>query len=72
MTSTGFPRKLTTAQAAKILGAKKATLDWWRWAGQGPTYLKLSGKIYYLEADLEDFVRSCRRVPARRRTADVA
>jgi hypothetical protein len=31
------------------------TLERWRWLGQGPTYLKLGGRVAYKLADIEDF-----------------
>jgi hypothetical protein len=31
------------------------TLERWRWLGQGPTYLKLGGRVAYQLADIEAF-----------------
>lgn len=32
-----------------------ATLARWRWLGEGPRFLKVSGKVLYRLADIEDY-----------------
>jgi len=44
--------------AARILGAKVATLRKWRWAGTGPRYTKLGKLVRYRLSDIEQFVDS--------------
>ena len=33
------------------------TLERWRWAGEGPRYLKLGGRVIYRSSDIEAFER---------------
>ncbi|WP_254884873.1 AlpA family transcriptional regulator [Salipiger sp. HF18] len=33
------------------------TLERWRWAGEGPAYMKIGGSVVYRVADIEAFVR---------------
>lgn len=55
-------RLLTTAEAAEYLGLKPATLETWRWAGKGPSYLKLHGaSVRYRRRDLERWVEEQQR-----------
>ncbi len=63
-------KKFRPKDAAKYVGVPKATLDYWRWIGRGPAYLKLGGAIFYLKSDLDDFVESSRRIPPRSNKAD--
>lgn len=44
---------LTTIQAAKILGVHPNTMVNWRWAGNGPKYLKRGNRVYYLDASIK-------------------
>jgi hypothetical protein len=57
---------LTPAETAAKLIAKQETLTKWRSIGRGPAYLKLSGKIRYRLADVEDFIQKSRVVPGER------
>jgi len=46
----------TTAQAAKVLGVNKRTLDNWRSLGRGPAYMKYSKRqVRYLGKDLSAY-----------------
>lgn len=56
-------RKLTTAEAAEILGVKPNTLEIRRSYGVGPKYIKPPGSkfVHYLERDLVDYMLSGRR-----------
>jgi predicted site-specific integrase-resolvase len=57
------PRPLLTApQAAERLGVPVSVLERWRGSGEGPAYIKLSGKyVRYQDEDLEAFVEANRR-----------
>jgi hypothetical protein len=57
--------------AARFIGVRPGTLAYWRWADVGPPYLKLGGRVAYLEADLIAWLQSCRRVPGHRKEACV-
>lgn len=39
----------------------KATLAKWRWAGSGPTFVKLGSKVLYRRGDVEAWIASCER-----------
>jgi hypothetical protein len=52
---------LNETQAADLLNIKVPTLRRWRWAGKGPTFLKIGGAVRYDRADLEGFIASARR-----------
>jgi hypothetical protein len=46
----------TPAEAAPRLSVSPATLNSWRCRGKGPHYVKLGGKIFYRQADIDDFI----------------
>ncbi|WP_035052686.1 helix-turn-helix domain-containing protein [Andreprevotia chitinilytica] len=46
---------LSPAQAGAIIGVSEATLATWRCRGNGPAYLKRSGKVFYRYADVAAF-----------------
>jgi predicted site-specific integrase-resolvase len=53
---------LTAHQAAERLGVTPGLLERWRGTGEGPAYIKLSGKyVRYRQEDLDDFVAARRR-----------
>lgn len=54
------------ADAARRLGVTRGTLDNWRWAGSGPCYVKVGGRVRYRLADLADYLDS----QTRRSTSD--
>jgi predicted DNA-binding transcriptional regulator AlpA len=60
---TQTPRPLLTApQAAERLGVPPSVLERWRGSGEGPAYIKLSGKVVrYRQEDLDEFVVAHRR-----------
>ena len=59
-------------EAAKRLGLRVSTLRRWRWAGKGPSFLKIGGAVRYDLADLEAFIEaSRRRSTSDRGTADL-
>ena len=37
-------------------GAKRNTLDQWRYRGEGPNYCEVGNLVYYPQADLDDFL----------------
>lgn len=49
------------AEAGRILGLSVKTLRRWRWAGQGPRFVKLGSAVRYHPADLEAFIEAGRR-----------
>jgi predicted DNA-binding transcriptional regulator AlpA len=60
------PRQLlTTPLAARYLGLKPATLKDWRYRGRGPRYLKQSRSVRYCQGDLDAWLATHVRDPAR-------
>lgn len=50
-------KKMITAQeAADYLGLPLSTLATWRHRNSGPRYMKLGGRIFYEQADLDGFI----------------
>ena len=47
---------LQTAEAAKVIGVSKATLETWRSLGGGPVYVKYQRAVRYRQKDLEKFI----------------
>ena len=43
-------------QLAASTGLSKQTLNGYRYLGKGPKFLKLEGRIFYLERDIDDWV----------------
>jgi hypothetical protein len=56
------------AEAANILGQKPETLAVWRCKGTGPVYYKVGRRIFYTRPDINAYVVSRRRVPAKKAT----
>jgi hypothetical protein len=54
------PLKATPA-AAEFCGSRPATLEKWRWTGDGPPFLKVGRKVLYRPADLRAFLKGCER-----------
>jgi hypothetical protein len=52
---------LNENQTAELLNIKVPTLRRWRWAGKGPTFLKIGGAVRYDRAELEGFIAAARR-----------
>jgi predicted DNA-binding transcriptional regulator AlpA len=46
---------LSTRELAERWNISRRTLDRWRWAGEGPRFLKLGGRVVYRIADIEAF-----------------
>ncbi|MBU7587975.1 MAG: helix-turn-helix domain-containing protein [Sphingopyxis terrae] len=51
---------LTVKQAAEHIGCSQATLNRYRWKGNGPPYYSLAG-IRYDRAELDEWIRTRRR-----------
>ena len=52
---------MLNAAAAAWLGLSPRTLDRFRVEGRGPKFVKLGKRIFYLEADLREYVEGNRR-----------
>jgi excisionase family DNA binding protein len=53
------PAVMTTDEVARYLGINKKSLDRMRGRGDGPPYVRLTGKlIRYRKADIDDFIES--------------
>lgn len=53
---------LTAIQAAERLGVPPSVLERWRGTGEGPAFIKLSGKyVRYSQEDIDAFVETHRR-----------
>ncbi len=51
---------LTRSEAAELLGVSPTTLHRWEQAGRGPERIVMGRTVRYAEADLVEFVESCR------------
>ena len=47
--------------AAQRLGVSEASLARWRCDGSGPPFVKIGGKVGYLDEDLDSFLEGARR-----------
>ncbi|TPG13181.1 helix-turn-helix domain-containing protein [Sphingomonas oligophenolica] len=54
---------LTTAETAPRLRINASTLERWRGASKGPAWLRLGGRIYYQETDVEAWIERQRVDP---------
>lgn len=50
--------KLSTADAAAVLGLSKSTLDKMRCDGRGPRYLRVGKRCFYRLADLDAYLEA--------------
>jgi predicted DNA-binding transcriptional regulator AlpA len=46
---------LSTRELAERWNISRRMLDRWRWAGEGPRFLKLGGRVVYRLEDIEAF-----------------
>lgn len=55
-----MPQKycLSQKELARRWGLSHRTLERWRYAGCGPAFLKLGGRVLYRQADIEAFEQS--------------
>jgi predicted DNA-binding transcriptional regulator AlpA len=51
--------KLSNADAARYVGISPKTLNDWRSAGRGPSYLKIGTLVRYRQSDLDAFLDAC-------------
>jgi hypothetical protein len=49
--------RLDSDGAATYLGHRPKTLAMWRIQGKGPRWVKVGGRIFYFQADLDAFIR---------------
>ncbi len=47
---------LREQEVAEILNVEVATLRRWRWAGQGPQFIKVEAAVRYDPQDLENYI----------------
>ena len=52
---------ITEQEAALRLGLKTSTLRRWRWAGDGPRFIKVGAAVRYDPTDLNTFIVAGRR-----------
>ena len=50
------PDLLNTEEAARYLRLSPGTLIVWRSRRQGPPYVKIGGRVFYLPAELDAFI----------------
>lgn len=48
-------RHLSQNELADRLNISARTLERWRWAGEGPAYLKIGGRVVYRLVDVEQY-----------------
>jgi hypothetical protein len=64
-----FIKHLNQLELARRWAMSPRSLERWRWAGAGPPFLKLGGRILYRERDIESFeaerLRRCTSMPSR-------
>ena len=51
------PTCLNQKELAERWTISHRTLERWRWAGEGPAYMKIGGRVVYGIADIEAFER---------------
>ncbi|CUH39037.1 Helix-turn-helix domain protein [Jannaschia seosinensis] len=51
-------QNLNQKELARRWGISHRTLERWRYAGKGPAYLKLGGRVLYRLADIAEFEES--------------
>jgi len=49
---------LKTEAAAAFLQVKPATLEQWRWRGNGPLFVKVGRSVIYQKKDLEAYIEA--------------
>lgn len=52
------PTKLNRAEAAEYIGTTKSTLATWASLGRGPKFVKVGGKVVYLQKHLDEYLES--------------
>lgn len=54
----------TPEQVAEKLGVTEKTLNYWRYKGTGPRYLRVGKHVRYRWRDVEEWLRQQQAVPA--------
>ena len=54
-------RLLTDKEAPEVVGVKRKTLQEWRRQQKGPTFIRVSNRIFYKLSDLLAFRENCPR-----------
>ncbi len=49
-------RLMDQEEVAEVLKVSTKTLEYWRWKGIGPKYIKVGRLARYLESDVQDFI----------------
>jgi len=49
---------LSVYEAAERLGVSRVTMESWRKGGTGPRYLKIGGRFWYEQSDLDAFIKA--------------
>ena len=49
--------RMTREDAARYLGLKPKTLAQWQMQGRGPTSVRVGGRVFYRQDDLDSFIR---------------
>ena len=52
-------RHMNQMDLSRRLGVSCRTLERWRWAGLGPKFIKIGGRVKYRLEDIEIYERSC-------------
>lgn len=55
---------LTSLDLAQVLGVQPTTVNWWRWKGVGPRYVRVGRTIRYRPGDIEKFMKEREIDPA--------
>ena len=63
---------LNEVQVAEYLNVKVSTLQRWRWAGTGPTFIKVGACVRYDAEDLREYLDLQRRPPTIEHDAGIA
>ncbi|MCZ6770495.1 MAG: helix-turn-helix domain-containing protein [Proteobacteria bacterium] len=54
--TSSLPRLLKEQEAAEILNMEVSTLRKWRWAGDGPKFIKIGAAVRYDPQALKDYI----------------
>lgn len=54
-------RLLNQNEVAEILSVSPKTLEYWRWKGGGPRYVKLGHLARYRESDVQSYIDQLRK-----------
>jgi predicted site-specific integrase-resolvase len=57
----GLAPLLSSADVAEWLDVSERTLEFWRYVGKGPAYVKVGKRVRYRPADVEAFLEANRQ-----------